>query len=128
METEKIIITIPKEKYLHILELEHGNTDYAITRMLYHAVKHGTPLPKGHGRLIDADAFIDGLRDASKRQRYNECLIDENLTVDDVFQAVIESLENKGLASGDAPVIVEADKDEELEQMFAELGNAGTDE
>ena len=40
----KLIITIPKEKYIYIQELERGNTDYAITRMLYHAVKRGTPL------------------------------------------------------------------------------------
>lgn len=25
---------------------------------LYKAIANGTPLPKGHGRLIDADAFI----------------------------------------------------------------------
>lgn len=79
----------------------------------YLAIANGKVLPKGHGRLIDADAFIDGLRDASKRQRYNECRLDEYLTVDDVFQAVIESLENKGLAEGDAPTIIEADKEEQ---------------
>ena len=39
----KLIITIPKGKYCHIQELEQGNTDYATTRMLYHAVKHGKP-------------------------------------------------------------------------------------
>lgn len=25
------------------------------SRMIFNAVKHGTPLPKRHGRLIDAD-------------------------------------------------------------------------
>lgn len=44
METAKLIITIPKAKYQYIQELEYGNTDYATTRMLYHAVKVGTPL------------------------------------------------------------------------------------
>lgn len=81
-------------------------------RFLKECIRNGTVLPEGHGRLIDADAFIDGLRDSSKRQRYNECFIDKFLTVDDVFQAVIESLENKGLAEGDAPTIIEADKGE----------------
>ena len=88
-----------------------GRYERETITMIRKAFENATPLPKGHGRLIDADAFIDGLRDSSKRQRYNECLIDELLTVDDVFQAVIESLENKGLAEGDAPTIIEADKE-----------------
>ena len=72
-------------------------------------IEDGKPLPKGHGRLIDADAFIDELKDTSKRQKYNECFIGKYLSVDDVFNAIIESLENKGLAAGDAPTIIEAD-------------------
>ena len=76
------------------------------------AIKNGTPLPKGHGRLIDADEFISTLGDASKRHKYKELLIGDCLTVDDVFKAVIESLQNKGLAEGDAPTIIEADKEE----------------
>jgi hypothetical protein len=43
----KLIITIPKDKYCYIQELEQDNTDYATTRMLYHAVKHGKPLERG---------------------------------------------------------------------------------
>ena len=39
----KRVITIPKDKYYYIQELEQGNTDYATTRMLYHAVKHSKP-------------------------------------------------------------------------------------
>lgn len=41
MEIAKVIITIPKDKYQYIQELEYGNTDYATTRMLYHSVKNG---------------------------------------------------------------------------------------
>lgn len=73
------------------------------------AIKNGIPLPEGHGRLIDADAFIATLEDVSKRHKYKELLIDDRLTVDDVFKAIIESLQNKGLAEGDAPTIIEAD-------------------
>ena len=61
-------------------------------------------------RLIDADAFIAKMEDTSKRQKYKKLLIDDCLTVDDVFKAIIESLQNKGLANGDAPTIIEADK------------------
>ena len=79
------------------------------------ALLNGIPLPKGHGRLIDADAFIATMEDASKRQKYKELLIDNILTVDDVFKAVIESMQNKGLAEGDSPTIIEADKAESEE-------------
>lgn len=104
----QIVINVTEETYKSI---KHGMRFRDDVEAIMTQIENGTPLPKGHGRLIDADAFIDGLRDSSKRQRYNECLIDEFLTVDDVFQAVIESLENKGLAEGDAPTIIEADKE-----------------
>lgn len=74
---------------------------------------NGEMLPKGHGRLIDADAFIRFIKDVSKRQKYGEVLIDKNMTVEDVLNAVVESLENKGLAEGDTPTIVSADTEAE---------------
>mgnify|MGYP007112525881 CR=1 FL=1 len=86
--------------------------DYTeLDKQIYDAIKNGTPLPKGHGRLIDGDEFISTLEDASKRQQYKKLLIDDYLTVDDVFKAIIESLQNKGLAKGDTPTIIEADKE-----------------
>ena len=57
-------------------------------------------------RLIDADAFIRFIKDVSKRQKYGEVLIDKNMTVEDVLNAVVESLENEG----DTPTIVSADR------------------
>ena len=96
-DTVKLIIEIPKAP-----KNDHERWVLA----------HGIPLPKGHGRLIDADAFIATLEDASKRHKYKELLIGDLLTVDDVFKAIIESLQNKGLAEGDAPTIIEADKAE----------------
>lgn len=75
-------------------------------------------LPKHHGRLIDADAFIAMMKDASKRQKYKELLIDDNLTVDDVLEAVIGSLQNEGIAEGDSPTIIEAEREEYIEQLI----------
>ena len=31
--------------------------------VIYNAVAKGIPLPKGHGRLIDADVLVDGMED-----------------------------------------------------------------
>lgn len=106
----QIIIDIPKEKYDLCKKWKPSERNE-----LQEAVANGISLPKGHGRLIDADAFITKLENASKRQKYKELLIDDLLTVDDVFKAVIESLQNEGLAEGDAPTIIEADKSEPQE-------------
>jgi hypothetical protein len=103
----ELVIKIDEDTYKKAVEF--GHLDMCGIE-LANAVFNGIPLPKGHGRLIDADAFIATLEDASKRQKYKELLIDNCLTVDDVFKAVIESLQNKGLAEGDTPTIIEADK------------------
>lgn len=46
----KIVIDIPEEEYA--LCKKEWDTECLDTLMI--AVKYGTPLPKGHGRLIDA--------------------------------------------------------------------------
>ena len=50
----QIVIDIPEREYEVIL-----NNNYvavcACPHLLSEAIKNGTPLPKGHGRLIDAD-------------------------------------------------------------------------
>lgn len=77
----KLVIDIDNEHYERIMRLEEGVTVYPTTLALYEAVKNGTPLPKGHGRLIDADKImrVDHI--------VLECTID------------------------DAPTIIEADKE-----------------
>lgn len=47
----ELVIKIPKETYDF---LKRYGTDGGIIEK---AVLNGTPLPKGHGRLIDADAY-----------------------------------------------------------------------
>ncbi len=47
----QIVINIPKELYDKMKTYQ--GLDNA-----YFAIKHGTPLPKEHGRLIDADSFV----------------------------------------------------------------------
>ena len=106
----KVVIDIPEEHYKYIQNLPHYKRLYEQDLIL-----EGTPLPKGHGRLIDADAFISMLEDATERQRYKELMIDDCLTVDDVINAIVESLQNEGLAEGDAPTIITADKAESEE-------------
>ncbi len=48
----EMVIKIPKEEYEMIVNSEDCGL-HTLTR----AIANGTPLPKGHGRLIDADAL-----------------------------------------------------------------------
>lgn len=48
----RLVIEISEQTYKAI------NAGYFAGKELYNAVKNGTPLPKGHGRLIDADFTV----------------------------------------------------------------------
>jgi len=53
----QIVIDIPDIMYTKI---QNGKTD---KRTLETVILHGAPLPKGHGRLIDADKLWDSYHD-----------------------------------------------------------------
>ena len=80
----KLVIDIPEEMHEQIM---NGYVPLGISKYL----KNGTPLPKGHGRLIDADALYEYVAD-----KYSE---GEQLAIDIT----------------DAPTIIEADKGESEE-------------
>ena len=48
----QIVINIPKDRYKRIIEHTEGIHDQI---SLLTIIENGTPLPEGHGRLIDAD-------------------------------------------------------------------------
>ena len=58
-----------------------SSEDRKLTMMLFRimdAIKDGTPLPKGHGRLIDADNVIIEAKNKMKygiNHKYMECVI-----------------------------------------------------
>ena len=54
----KLVIEIGENEYIGIKSFPNSNTSYPWTLHLYDAVRNGTPLPKGHGRLIDADKIL----------------------------------------------------------------------
>lgn len=49
----QIVIDISEEDYRRIQDIP--NVFDSLTSRTYLAIRNGTPLPKGHGRLIDAD-------------------------------------------------------------------------
>ena len=54
----QIVIEIPEQKYNWIV-----NNPQTYTDELHEAIRNGTPLPKNHGRLIDADEMLIWLLD-----------------------------------------------------------------
>lgn len=80
----QIVIDIPEGTHTAI---SVGTINQVLTNKVWRAIQNGTPLPKGHGDLKDADAIMS--------------IIKENLQIRPEF--VIEH----------APTIIEADKGED---------------
>ena len=80
----EIVIDMPEEKYKWIKE----NNPKADKNSIIGAIIYGTPLPKGHGRLIDTDEIhychVDGTDYALK---------EEILSVPTIIEADKESKE-----------------------------------
>ena len=51
----ELVIKMPESIWVAI---QNGEYCGILDDRMYNAVKNGTPLPKGHGRLIDADAVL----------------------------------------------------------------------
>ena len=94
----QIVIDIPEVAYEGCLDLKANNDDCGLGFSLINAIANGTPLPKGHGRLIDADKILkdtkgmgDNLCDEKDKQSVRYLRIE------------MES----------APTVIEADKESE---------------
>lgn len=57
----QIVIDIDDNLYTRLFD--NGNEYVADMRRACVAIRKGTPLPKRHGRLIDADVLVDGMED-----------------------------------------------------------------
>lgn len=84
----ELVIKMSEEEYKNICLMSKDGIGMA----LYDWIANGTPLPKGHGRLIDADAFNDEL---------NNCDYDTYNDYSNTFDWIEE-----------ASTIIEADKGE----------------
>ena len=61
----QVVIDIPDYLYKVIQECKviEGDNEGNVENVLTKAVENGVVLPKGHGRLIDADVLVDGMED-----------------------------------------------------------------
>lgn len=90
----ELVIKIPEEIYLHLLaRYKYQNTDDIGLSELDKVgvlIKNGTPLPKGHGRIIDESQI-----------RHIECHTERELYGNKIWY----------VKTTDAPTIIEADKE-----------------
>lgn len=92
----QIVIDISDIDYGCICNMEDKYTNYAITIRLYEAIKKGTPLPKGHGRLIEVTNQLEQeLFTFTRYTGIDEC-----------------PYESATLITDNAPTIIEADRSE----------------
>lgn len=92
----QVLIKIPDEEYKKI---SNSNPSYADDFSIYYAIKNGIPLPKGHGRLIDADEAIQRLCGKSCGCTLEEC----------GYEVPCFSVQR----INSAQIIIEADKEQE---------------
>lgn len=93
----QIVIDIDEGMYEKVIET---NVVYVLEDvdciLIENAIANGTPLPKGHGRLIDADAL-----NIRMEQRMDEIGDDESIWESSTVATALDML---------APTIIEADK------------------
>ena len=82
----QIVIDIPEEKYNYVKKQVEERIDNPLK--LY--IANGTALPKGHGRLIDADRIITEATERMKypaNHKYMECVIAHMKLAETIIEA-----------------------------------------
>lgn len=94
----KLVIDIPEETYESIQDNDYcgiSNSD------MYNAIKNGTPLPKNHGRLIDADELIKMYKkDCGRRIYADNFIFDLENNTTTIIETTINS-EKTTITDGD---------------------------
>ena len=96
----KLVIDIPEEEYNECkMQVEMMKQEGFLIESLNTALRifiaNGTPLPKGHGRLIDADELYEDFIDGTEGY---DCNTWSRIEIGDIIE--------------DTPTIIEADKEE----------------
>lgn len=98
----KFIIDISEETYNAVIGDEWIDSEYI--NNVIRSIQNGTPLPEGHGKLIDADEL-------SKRL-VNSSMFYRGETADMFDTRFADGLREADIKLSEAPVVIEADKGE----------------
>lgn len=88
----QVLIDINDDLYVRLFD--NGGNNVMDMRRAYIAIRKGTVLPKGHGRLVDADVIDDNIYDLTRGMDLN-------------YNQIISVLDG-------APTIIPADKENEI--------------
>lgn len=102
MSDVELVIKISEERYKYIKSMQSYifaiSSGKSFSADIIKAIRTGTPLPKGHGEIVDVDAVIEWLKDKDIiKMSYQE-----NNAREDMLKSV--------------PTIIEADKAEREEK------------
>jgi hypothetical protein len=80
----KLVIKISEEEYKWIIQSEKTVfADIASKECMLHAIKNGTPLPKGHGRLVDmSEVLIKLMQFYDGDKTIGQCLDEVNTIIE----------------------------------------------
>ena len=103
----KIVIDIPEDVYIRLFDNGIQDNEIAIDDVceMARALRMGTPLPKGHGRLKDEDEIVKAIEDRVEFLRKNDA----------VFLRLHKDIDILGCIPKircEVPTIIEADKGE----------------
>ncbi len=86
----QLVIEIPEDEYECIKE--DGFNGYSYQRNLFvEAISNGTPLPKGHGRLIEQPTDTDIAETIGGQNAFADCIREAVATVFENAKPVIEA-------------------------------------
>lgn len=106
----QIVIDIPNSIYANLPKIVNGSI---ASKRILDCVKNGTPLPKGHGRLID---FQKMYADVSNREELARQRVIDTPTNSPCYMRYVAQLNERTAFREmlfDAPTIIEADKEGE---------------
>jgi hypothetical protein len=103
----QIVIDIPEDVYEDIVAHNGENREGGKSAYYFEGlIQNGTPLPKGHGRLIDAEELYNDLKERQKSYEHNSGI--RQLIDEAVKDGIIIARSHIDYA----PTIIEADKGE----------------
>lgn len=101
----QIVIDIPENKYNTIMNYPKEWDEWALN-----AIKKGTPLPKGHGELIDRSKIYKAIPAEEDNCTGAGMTYDEMDAYNDGIDAMYSRVQG-------APTIIEADKEYKIEEI-----------
>lgn len=104
----EIVIKIDDERYNDIQRIAEVQFESNYFKTAEQIIANGTPLPKGHGRLIDSEIVWNKLKELEEHYQA-EFLKKSNVIHEIAMSGRLYGFTNSKFVVQDAPTIIEAD-------------------